>query len=84
MIILFSSSSIDYVKSFYKYLNSRHENMTFTYEGEQNNCLSFLDVLITREGNGLSTSLSLSTGNLLLVGCTLTSIAIFPISTRKD
>ena len=31
--------------------------MHFTYEVEQNNCLSFLDVLVTREGNALSTSL---------------------------
>ena len=31
--------------------------MTFTYEIEQNNCLPFLDVLDTREGESLSTSL---------------------------
>ena len=42
-------SSIDHVKKFHKYINSRHKNMTFTYEIENNNSLAFLDVLITRE-----------------------------------
>ena len=31
--------------------------MTFTYEVEQNNRMSFLDVLVTREGDSFSTSL---------------------------
>ena len=53
--VLFSSD--DNVKKFDKYLNSRHENMTFTYEEERDNCLSFLDVLVTREYNAFSTSL---------------------------
>ena len=53
--VLFSSN--DHVKKFHKYLNSRHENMTFTYEVEQNNCLPFLDVLVTREEETFSTSL---------------------------
>ena len=53
--VLFSSR--DHVKKIHKYLNSRHENMTFTYEIEQNNCFPFLDVLVTREGESLSTSL---------------------------
>ena len=50
-------SSRGHVKKFHKHLDSRHENMTFTYEIEQNNCLPFLDVLVTREGKSLSTSL---------------------------
>ena len=33
-------------------LNSFHENIKFTYEHEQNNTISFLDVLITRLDNG--------------------------------
>ena len=31
--------------------------MTFTFEEEQDNCLPFLDVLVTREGDNLHTSL---------------------------
>ena len=53
--VLFTSQ--DHVNKFEKFLNSRHKNMHFTYEVEQNNCLSFLDVLVTREENVLSTSL---------------------------
>ena len=41
---------------FHTYLNSRLKNMTFTHEVEQNNCISFLDVLVTREDVGFSTS----------------------------
>ena len=33
-------------------LNSFHKNIKFTYELEQNNNISFLDVLITRENDG--------------------------------
>ena len=43
--VLFSSK--DHVKKFEKFRNSRHKN----------NCLSFLDVLVTREGDTFSTSL---------------------------
>ena len=46
--LLFSSQ--DHVLKFHKYINSRHENMTFTFEIEKNNSLAFLDVLVTREG----------------------------------
>ena len=45
--LLFSSQ--DHVLKFHKYINSRHGNMTFTYEIEKNNSLAFLDVLVTRE-----------------------------------
>ena len=53
--VLFSSE--DHVKKFHKYLNSRHENMNFTFECEKNNCLPFLDVLVSRTDNGFSTSI---------------------------
>ena len=55
MILIVLFSSIDHVKKFHKYLNSRQKNMTFTYEVQQNNCISFLDVLVTREGDSFST-----------------------------
>ena len=53
--VLFSSS--DHVKNFFVYINSRHKNMSFTYEVEENNKLSFLDVSVIREENKFSTSL---------------------------
>ena len=52
--LLFSSEN--HVLKFHKYINSRHKNMTFTYEIEANNSLAFLDVLITR-GETFCTSL---------------------------
>ena len=39
------------------YLNSRNKNISFTYEVEENNKLSFLDVSVSREENKFSTSL---------------------------
>ena len=39
------------------YFNSRHKNIKFTYEEENNNTIAFLDILITRLGNELQTSL---------------------------
>ena len=63
-------SSIDHVQKFNKYLNSRYENTTFTYEVEQNNCIYFSDVLVTRKGDSFSTSLYRKP---LLMDCTLIS-----------
>ena len=45
--LLFSSK--DHVLKFKNYINTRHKNMNFTHEIEKNNCLAFLDVLVTRE-----------------------------------
>ena len=41
---------------FLAYLNSKHSSIRFTVECEENNCLSFLDVLVKRENKGFSTS----------------------------
>ena len=38
-------------------MNSRHRNIHFTYETENNNMLAFLDVLVCREETGLVTSI---------------------------
>ena len=38
-------------------MNIRHRNMKFTVEEEQDNKISFLDILITWAGNELQTSL---------------------------
>ena len=53
--VLFTSA--DHIKKFDVYLNSRHNNMSFTHEVEENNCLSFLDVLVVKENDAFSTSL---------------------------
>ena len=45
----------DHVNKFEKYLSSRHKNINFKSEKEKDNCLSFLDVLVTRS-NGFITS----------------------------
>ena len=47
----------DHVKKFLKYMNSRHQNIKFTFEEEHNNKIAFLDISITRVGNELQTSL---------------------------
>ena len=46
----------DQVKKFLRYMNSRHKNITFTYEEEQNGTLAFLDIKITRSPEGFTTS----------------------------
>ena len=38
------------------YLNSKHRNIRFTCEKEHNNPMPFLDILITRNSNGLKAS----------------------------
>ena len=47
----------DHVKKFLKYLNNRHRNIKFTFEEEQDNKTSLIDISITRVGNELQTSL---------------------------
>jgi len=46
----------DHIPLFLQYLNSKHENIKFTYEVEKNNCIPFLDVLVSRTGNYITTS----------------------------
>ena len=53
--LLFASES--HVKKFLRYMNSRHANINFTFEIEKDHKLSFLDVLVTRDGTCLTTSL---------------------------
>ena len=47
----------DHVKKFLRYMNSCHPNIKFTFEEENNNTISFLDILITRNYNKLTTSI---------------------------
>ena len=53
--LLFTSK--DHVKKFHNYVNSKHIKMNFTYELEEENKLSFLDVLIFRNDGIFCTSL---------------------------
>ena len=46
-----------HVKKFLRYMNSRHQNINFTVEEEENNSLSFLDIKITRDDGKLTTSI---------------------------
>ena len=46
VFVLFKSK--DLLLSFARYINTRHKNFKFTFDFEQNNSLSFLDVKITR------------------------------------
>ena len=46
----------DHIPLFLDYLNTKHTNIEFTSEIEENGCLSFLDVNIQRTENGFETS----------------------------
>ena len=45
-----------HVELFATYINSKHPNIKFTYEIEENNCLPFLDCLLSKSDICLSTS----------------------------
>ena len=44
-------------EKFKEYMNSKHENISFTDEVEENNLLPFLDVAVTRTDDGFTTNL---------------------------
>ena len=46
-----------HIPKFQSYLNSKHDNIKFTVEHEKNGTLPFLDILITRNGNKITTSI---------------------------
>mgnify|MGYP001793005412 CR=1 FL=1 len=47
-------SSKDQVEKFKRKFSSKHQNINFTYESENNDKLSFLDVNVFRENNMFS------------------------------
>ncbi len=53
---LFADLSSEQVVPFLDYLNSKHPNIQFTHELENNGSLSFLDINITRTNGHFSTS----------------------------
>ena len=48
--------SYEHIEKFRTYLNCQHPNIKFTSEIEEHNCMSSLDIKITRELNSFSTS----------------------------
>ena len=54
IFVLFRSP--DHLEKFKNYLSSKYRNIRFICKKEQNNSMSFLDVLITRTSNGFKTS----------------------------
>ena len=48
--------SYEHIEKFRTYLNCQHPNIKLTSEIEEHNCMSFLDIKITRELNSFSTS----------------------------
>ena len=55
IFLLFNAK--DHVKKFLRYGNSRHANIKFTCEEENDNKISFLDISITRTENKFTTSI---------------------------
>ena len=45
----------DVLKKFLKYMNPRHQNITFTFEEEHSNKIGLMDIPVTRVGNELQT-----------------------------
>ena len=76
--LLFSSR--ENVLKFHKYINSRHKNMGFTFEVEENDSLAFLDVLVTR---GVIHLTRRYTENQRLAAFILIFIVLCQITTKK-
>ena len=55
IFVLFKSK--EHLKLFVNYMNSKHRNIKFTFETEDSNNFSFLDVKITRQNNRFVTSI---------------------------
>ena len=55
IFLLFKSKN--QIEDFKNYLNNKHKNINFTVEVENDNKLSFLDILVTRDQNQFTTSI---------------------------
>ena len=64
LLIIFKEPS--HAPLFLQYLNTQHNNITFTIEHEQNNSLPFLDILITHNSTSFDTSVYRKRTNTLL------------------
>ena len=54
IFVLFSSP--DHAHKFREYLSSKHSNIKFSIEKEEDGCLPFLDINISRENNKFATN----------------------------
>ncbi|XP_057292667.1 uncharacterized protein LOC130621400 [Hydractinia symbiolongicarpus] len=54
IFVLFESR--EHAQNFYEYINSRHQNIKFTFEEECDKVLPFLDVCVMREGDSFVTN----------------------------
>ena len=57
MIAMHACLKKEHVKQFHDHLNSVEQNIQFTIEMEQNNCLPFLDTLTIRKEDYLTTDI---------------------------
>jgi hypothetical protein len=53
---IFAIVKKDILQDFFMHINSLNQHLKFTKEEEENNSLPFLDVLVTKNGNRLQTS----------------------------
>ena len=77
IFVLFKSK--EHLKLFANYLNSKHKNIKFTFETEDSNSFSFLDVKITHKNKELFDSIF---WKATFSGFLLITIASFLIPTR--
>ena len=77
IFVLFKSK--EHLKLFANYLNSKHKNIKFTFETEDSNSFSFLDVKITHKNKELFASIF---WKATFSGFLLITIASFLIPTR--
>ena len=77
LFVLFKSK--EHLKLFVNYMNSKHRNIKFTFETEDSNTFSILDVKNTRKNKRFVTSIFRKT---TFSGVLLITIVLFLIPTR--
>ena len=77
LFVLFKSK--EHLKLFVNYMNSKHRNIKFTFETEDSNTFSILDVKNTRRNKRFVTSIFRKT---TFSGVLLITIVLFLIPTR--
>ena len=77
LFVLFKSK--EHLKLFVNYMNSKHRNIKFTFETEDSNTFSILDVKNTRKNKRFVTSIFRKT---TFSGVLLIAIVLFLIPTR--
>ena len=57
ILLSFGTHGSDKLEALHRHLNSLRESIQLTIEKEENDCLPFLDVLVKKEGNCITTSI---------------------------